>query len=172
VDAIHMLAIIAPPASSLDLNLRAIQLAESSGQEKARGWLGSLYNNAGWSYHGMGDYASALEMFEKAETVRRSQGRVNETRIAIWTVARALRSLNRVEEALSKQMELKDEFESASESDGYVFEEIGECLLALNRAEEARPYLGKAHELLSQDSWLAEKEPERLARLKGLGEVS
>ena len=69
VDALHMLAIVAPPASSLDFNLLAIQLAESSRQAKARGWLGSLYNNTGWSYHGMGEYASALEMFEKAETV-------------------------------------------------------------------------------------------------------
>lgn len=47
VDAVHMLAIVADPASSLDLNLRAIQIAESSRQEKARGWLGSLYNNIG-----------------------------------------------------------------------------------------------------------------------------
>ncbi len=31
VDAIHMLAIIAPPVSALTLNLRAIQQAESSG---------------------------------------------------------------------------------------------------------------------------------------------
>lgn len=33
VDAIHMLAIVADPASALDLNLRAIQLAESSPDE-------------------------------------------------------------------------------------------------------------------------------------------
>jgi tetratricopeptide (TPR) repeat protein len=79
VDAIHMLAIVSAPASSLDLNLRAIQIAESSGQEKARNWLGSLYNNTGWSYHEMGEYTSALEMFEKAEAFQRSK-RVNETR--------------------------------------------------------------------------------------------
>ena len=169
VDALHMLAIVAPPASSLDLNLRAIKLAESSGQDKARGWLGSLYNNTGWSYHDMKDYASALEIFEKAEAWYRSRGRVNETRIAVWTVARCLRSLNRIEEALSKQMALKEEFEAAGESDGYVFEEIGECLLWLKRGDEARPYFARAHELLSQDAWLAEKEPERLVRLKQLG---
>jgi len=170
VDAIHMLAIVSPPASSLDLNLRAIQLAESSGQEKARGWLGSLYNNTGWSYHNMGEYESALIMFEKAESFQRSKRRVNETRIAVWTVARCLRSLKRVEEALSNQMALKDEFESAGEIDGYVFEEIGECLLALDRTEEAQPYFAKAYEVLSQDTWLAEQEPDRLTRLKKLGE--
>ena len=56
------------------------------------------------------------------------------------------------------------------ERDGFVFEEIGECLLLLNRAEEARRYFFKAYEILSQDTWLAEGEPERLARLKLLGE--
>src|SRR5215510_2412584 len=169
VDALHMLAIVAPPASSLDLNLRAIQMAESSSQAKARGWLGSLYNNTGWSYHSLGEYESALEMFEKAEAARREQGRVTEIRIAQWCVARTLRSLSRVEEALSKQLALHAEFEAEGEDDGYVYEEIGECLLALNRGEEARPYFSMAYKLLSEDSWLAEKEPERLARLKELG---
>jgi len=170
VDALHMLAIVSPPASALDLNLQAVQLAESSGQEKARGWLGSLYNNTGWAYHDLGDYESALEMFQKAEAVRRSKGSVTEIRVAVWCVARALRSLKRVEEALSKQMALKTEYESAGESDGYVHEEIGECLLALNRMGEARPYFALAHEVLSQDMGLAEKESARLARLKELGE--
>jgi predicted negative regulator of RcsB-dependent stress response len=95
---------------------------------------------------------------------------VKETRIATWCVARTLRSLGRVDEALSKQMALKDEEESAGEKDGFVFEEIGECLLVLNRAEEARPYFSKAYEILTEDTWLVEQEPDRLARLKLLGE--
>ena len=90
-------------------------------------------------------------------------------RVAQWCVAHTLRSLKRVEEALSKQITLKAEYEAAGESDGYVFEELGECLLALDRAQEAQPYFAKAHELLSQDVWLAEKEPERINRLKNLG---
>jgi len=169
VDAIHMLAIVAPHGSSLYLNLRAIRMAEASSQTKARNWLGSLYNNTGWSYHDMGEYQSALKMFEKAEAARREQGRGPEIRIARWCVARALRSLNRIEEALADQMDLHAEFEAEGEDDGYVYEEIGECLLALNRGEEARPYFDMAHKLLSQDTWLAEKEPERLSRLKELG---
>lgn len=151
VDAIHMLAIVSEPASALTLNLQAIQLAESSGQEKARNWLGSLYNNTGWAYHDIGDYESALEIFQKAESFFRSKGGVEKIRIAVWTVARCLRSLNRIEEALSKQKALKDELESAGESDGYVYEEIGECLLALKRDDEAKPYFSKAYEILSAD---------------------
>jgi tetratricopeptide (TPR) repeat protein len=171
VDAIHMLAIVAEPPQSLALNLRAIKLAESSKQEKTRNWLGSLYNNTGWAYHDLGDYESALEIFRKAEAWQRSQGRDNETRIARWTVARTLRSMNRVAEALSHQMDLEKEFESANEKDGYVFEEIGECLLALNRRQAAQPYFAEAYQLLSQDVSLAEQEPARLERLSQLGKV-
>jgi hypothetical protein len=46
---------------------------------------------------------------------------------------------------------------------------MGECLLLLNRAAEARPYFARAYAVLSQDPWLAENEPERLRRLKELG---
>jgi len=166
-----MLAIIADPPQSLSLNLRAITLAESSEREKARNWLGSLYNNTGWSYHDLGDYESALEMFQKAEAWHGSKGRVNEARTARWTGARTLRSMNRVAEALSHQIELEKEFETAGEEDGYVFEEIGECLLLLNRSEEASPYFARAYTLLSQDTWLAEKEPQRLERLNKLRKV-
>jgi hypothetical protein len=53
-------------------------------------------------------------------------------------------------------------------SDGFVFEELGECLLALGRADEARPYFAQAYAELSQDEWLADNEPARLERLKAL----
>ena len=104
VDAIHMLAILAPPEQSLSLNLQAIEMAEASQQEKAQNWLGSLYNNAGWAYHDMGDYSAALLIFEKAQDWQRSKGRARETHIASWCVARTLRSLGRIKEALSRQM--------------------------------------------------------------------
>ena len=171
VDALHMLAIVASPEEGLALNLRAIQLAESSRQERARGWLGSLYNNTGWSYHDMGDYLAALEIFRKAEAWRHSKGQVREQRIAAWAVARTLRSLRRFEEALSRQMALKEDYDCAGESDGYVFEEIGECLLGLDRQEEASQYFRRAYECLSQDTWLVQQEPDRLARLNELGAV-
>jgi hypothetical protein len=79
--------------------------------------------------------------------------------------------MNRVEEALSHQMELEKEFETTGEEDGYVFEEIGECLLLMDRNAEARRYFARALALLSQDTWLAEKEPQRLERLGKLGKV-
>lgn len=169
VDALHMLAIVSGLDQSLQWNRQAIQCAEESRDERARSWLGSLYNNMGWSLHAMGDYASALDMFEKAESWRRSKGSAADLRVAAWCVARALRSLNRLEEALSRQRALKEEFDKAGEKDGYVLEEIGECLLAMDRPEEAKEYFAGAYSILSQDAFLVENEAERLARLKTLG---
>jgi hypothetical protein len=53
------------------------------------------------------------------------------------------------------------------ETDGYVFEEIAECLLALGRDDEARPSFARAYELLSRDP--DEVDPVRLERLRALG---
>lgn len=172
VDALHMLAILSQPEQSLELNMQAMQLAERSRDDRASNWLGSLYNNIGWSLHDLGKYESALEIFRKGQAWQKSRGKTTETRIAAWCIARTLRSLNRLEEALSCQKELKEELDSAGEKDGYVLEEIAECLLALDRLDEARPYFSEAFDALSQDSWLAGKEPDRLARLKALGEGS
>jgi tetratricopeptide (TPR) repeat protein len=169
VDAAHMLAIVDSGSAAIEWNRRAMSLAESSSDPKARKWLGSLYNNLGWTYHDQGDYAVALDLFEKAYDLRVEQKQPKETRIARWCVARTLRSLGRTDEALRIQQELAKEWEAAGEEDGYVFEELGECLLALGRQEEARPDFARAYELLSKDPWLQEKEGPRLRRLAELG---
>jgi tetratricopeptide (TPR) repeat protein len=123
----------------------------------------------GWTYYERERYEQALEMFEAALSYRREQGDAEEIHIARWCVAKCLRSLGRVEEALAIQRELEANREHATEP-GYTWEEIGECLLALGRGEEAPPYFGKAYERLSQDPWLKEHESERLERLRRLAE--
>lgn len=169
VDAAHMLGIIDPPDKQLEWHLLALQMAERSTEARARGWRGSLYNNLGWTYHDAGDYEKALDMFEKALQFRVEQRKEREVRIARWCIARTLRSLGRVEEALRMQLELADQAEAAGDPDGYIHEELGEGLLLLGFTEEARPHFGKAYAILSKDPWLAENEPGRLARLKELG---
>ncbi len=168
VDAAHMLGIAAPPDEQLAWNLKALALAEQARDERARGWLGSLHNNIGWTYFENGRYDAALDHFKNALARRQAQGQVRETRIARWCVARALRALGQIEEALRQQRALLGEWQQAGGQDGFVSEEIGECLLALGQAEAARPHFAEAHRLLSQDAWLADSEPKRLARLARL----
>lgn len=170
VDAAHMLAIAAPPEEALRWNLDALAFAENSQMPKSRQWLGSLYNNIGWTYHDRGDYELALEFFEKALAWRSEQGQEQETRIARWCVARALRSLERIDQAYQIQRELLAEYQALDEQPGYVNEELGECLLLMDRPEEAGPFFQQAFEILSKDPWLAEAEPERIERLRRLGQ--
>jgi hypothetical protein len=89
-------------------------------------------------------------------------------RIARWTVARCLRTLDRPAEALAIHQALATELAAAGEADPYVDEEIGECLLALGRGEEAASHFARAHAGLAADPWLVENEPDRLKRLHDL----
>ena len=171
VDAAHMMAIIEPAEEQLVWADKAMKAAEASSDERAKRWLGSLYNNTGWTHHDMGDYEKALELFEKALAWNEEHGDEERVRIARWTVARAYRSLGRVGEALEAQRELEREIlEQGLETDGYVFEEIAECLLLLGETDEARAYFAKAYDLLSEDQWLVANQADRLKRLKELSE--
>ena len=169
VDAAHMLGIAETGDVSIHWNETAIAYAEHSPDPKARRWLGSLYNNEGWSYHEKGDYTKALGSFQKALEARRVEGDSTKIRVAEWCVARTLRSLGRYEEALATQRRLLAQAQAAGQPDGYVFEEMGECLMGLHRPAEARPYFAVAYEMLSKDPWLQRDEPERLERLRKFG---
>ena len=171
VDALHMLGIVTPPEEQLRWNVKAMDYAERSDDERARRWLGPLYNNIGWSYHDIGEYEKALELFEKSLQWRIEQNDDVGTRIARWTIGRAYRSLGRIDEAMAMQQALLDEIDEKNlDPDGYVYEELGECLLIKDRKDEAALQFKKAYELLSPDPWLVENEAERLERLRLLGE--
>ncbi len=157
IDAAHMLAIIAAPEQQLAWNLRALTLAEQSQQPRARTWMGSLYNNIGWTHHEAGRYEQALDMFQKALREREATGHAEQIRIARWCVARGQRSLGQFEAALATQRELLAELELAGEKDGYVFQELAENLLALNQPAAAQTYFELAHAELSRDAGQRDK---------------
>ncbi len=171
VDAAHMLALVDAPPGEQAWHQRALDLADTSPDPAARRWRGSLWNNIGWARFEASDLDGALAAFETALAARREQGQPRETRVAEWCVARCLRALGRAAEALAVQERLAVETAAAGDpEDGYGAEEIGECLLALGRGEEARPAFARAAARLGADAWLAEHEPDRIARLRRLGQ--
>lgn len=167
IDTLHMLAIVSDPDEAIEWNKKAMLKAETSADERAQGWLGSLYNNLGWSHYGKQDFEQALGIFRKGQEWQQAKGREKQASIAKWSVARTLRALGRVKEALALQQELERE---NKEPDGYNYEEIGECLLEMDRKEEAKPYFAKAYQALKDDLYLKSSEPERLKKLVKLSE--
>ena len=168
VDAAHMLGIVESPNEQLAWSLRALELAEASDDPRTRAWLGPLYNNLGWTYHELGRYDEALELFRRGFGWRQERNQPRETRIAAFAIARCLRSLGRTEEALDLQRENLQAANAAGEAGGPIEEEIGECLLALGRATEARQHFQRAHTALSSDAWIVEHEAARLERMAEL----
>jgi tetratricopeptide (TPR) repeat protein len=172
VDALHMLAIVAPADEQLALNERAIALANAATDPRARRWLASLYNNTAWTHFDAGNLDEALRLFELALEERLMVNKPRETGIARWAVARTLRAQGRTDEALAAQRDLKRFNAEAGIDDAYVEEELGECLLALGRLDEARPHFAKAAEGISADPWMLANEPARIARLQELGRTA
>ncbi len=170
VDAAHMVAIThAGSPAALDWNRRGIDLARASSDPQARRLVPAMLNNSAWDLHDMGRPAEALVLFEQALAEWTARGSPSQVRVAVWSVARCLRSLGRHDEALARQQALLAEHLRAGSSDGYVNEEIAENLLALGRADEAQPQFATAARLLAQDEGLAQAEPQRLVRLRRLG---
>jgi Tfp pilus assembly protein PilF len=170
VDAAHMMAIVEPIEKQLQWNLKALDLAENSAEEKARKWKGSLYNNIGWTYFEQRQFEESLLMFEKAREFQEQQGDPGKILIARWCVAKTLRMMDHTEEALEMQRDLYEQYQAAGKRSGYVYEEIAECLTVMGQEQEAQGWFAAAYEELSRDPRLA-NEQDRLDRLKELGRV-
>lgn len=129
VDAAHMLGIACDGEDALEWTRTAISMATESPDHRTRGWQGSLTNNLAWNLHDLGRYEEALPIFQRALTLRQEQGDPLRIHQAHWCLARCLRSLGRVEEALTIQRRLRE----TGPKDVYVESEIAECEKVLGR---------------------------------------
>jgi tetratricopeptide (TPR) repeat protein len=169
-DAGHMLGIVKKGDEALVWAMRTMAFCEASEDERCKGWLGPLYNNTGWTYHDMGEYEKCLDLWQKGVAYHQAIQSGEPLFIARWTIGRCYRSMGRFEDALASHQQLQADRDAAgANNDAYVAEELGECLLALDRADEAAPWFAKAYGKLHTDDWLAAQEPDRLARMKQLG---
>lgn len=170
VDAAHMMGIVEKGNDSVEWNEKALKMAEESGDEEANKWLGALYNNLGWTYFDMKEYGRALELFRKDQEWYGRRGKESARRIAIWSAAKTMRMMGDVSGALQEQRALHELMKAGvMEEDGYVYEELAECMLVAGGKEEAAEYAGLAYDILSGDIWLRENEKQRLDRLKEIG---
>jgi tetratricopeptide (TPR) repeat protein len=124
MDALHMVALVAPPDVRLRRHEEALAAARAATDPTARSWDASILNNIGMFHADAGDHAKALEVFEQALAARERIGDPARTRVAKWMVAWSLRELGRKDEALARQRALKAELDAAGETDPYVDQEI------------------------------------------------
>ena len=171
VDAAQMLSVIETPKKRGEWTLRALELAEKSTDPRVRRWCGPLHVELGWHFAELLQLPRALECFDAAIERFKSDGASRQASMARCWGARTLRLMNRFEEALAIQQEVQHELQHLGMSDGFVFEEIGECLRALKRTPEAEVYFKRAYDLLSADEWIANNDSARIKRLKTLGNV-
>lgn len=167
VDAAHMVAITySGGEQAIAWNQRGLEMARTSTDPKAQALIPAMLNNSAWDLHDLGHLAEAMASFVEALAEWSQRGKVEQTRIAKWSIARCLRSLGQYEPALEIIKRLEAEHAAAGSVDGYVFEELAENLAALGKPDQAKPYFGKAFAELSQDDWLVQNEPDRLASLE------
>jgi hypothetical protein len=144
IDALHMMTCVdTAPADQLEWNRKAVALMQSSAQQDARNWAGSLHNNSGYALHLLGRYDDALAEFKLALAAREREGNPQAIRIAYWMIAWTLRALNRLDEAIQIQLRLERECDAAEEPDPYVFEELEVLYRALNNNERADYYAAR-----------------------------
>jgi tetratricopeptide (TPR) repeat protein len=171
IDAAQMLAAIEPQKLQKEWILKAMAIAEASPQSRAKQTQGALYSTLGWTQFDVRQYEGALEFFKKALSFIKAHGTPRKVITAKWAVAKTLRSLNRIEEALELQKDLLAELARINVADGLVYEELAECLQSLKKTSEAQVYFDLAYNELKKDTWLSDNKPERLKRLKSLGKV-
>src|SRR2546428_3672492 len=169
VDAAHLMA-IAEPEKALEWNLKALEIAENSKDERTGRWKVILYNSIGWNYFDQKSYQESLFMFQKALEFYEQLGDPPKIRTAKWCVAKVLRAIDHTEEALEIQRGLFEEYQADGKRNGYVYEEIAECLLVLGQEHEAQDWFAAAYAELSKDPRVV-RDPNRLNRLKEIGQV-
>jgi len=124
VDALHMLALVAPAEEQRALTEHALAVARASTDQRARDWDASLLNNLGMTHADAGDFEAALAVFEQALAARERIGDPATIRVATWMIAWCYRNLDRRDEARALQQALKDELDSVGAVDTHVDEEL------------------------------------------------
>ncbi len=168
IDAAHMMGIVEGGEEAQRWNERAMALAMSSNVPRAIRWRGSLANNMGHTERERGNLDAAAKHFQASLTAFQLTRSGSQIRMAKWQIANVMRLQKRFDEALALQLVIETEASEAGEPDGYVFEEIAEIYLVKNEPAKAKPYFAKAVEALSKDTWFAENEGDRLARMRQL----
>ncbi len=166
----------------IEWNKRAINLAENTHDERLHALLGPIYNNLAQQFIEAGKYLEALQSFEKCKAHAEERRDQIVIRGALWGIGRALRGLNKLDQALYIQNDLLKEYEQISEQGlvavelisigrGLIYEELAELYFAQKAWEQSQKYARLAYEDLSNDAGMKKLYPKRIERMLELGKL-
>lgn len=168
IEAAVLLSISQPPKHQNKWLQKAIELAETTSDERGKRWLSQLYVMNGWHSFDFRKFEEAFESFEKALTQPQTDQDVPKILAMKWAKARTLRALNRVQEALDMQRGLAVEFQAMGKVNGHVFLEMAECFQLLKNNEEAKTHFESAYKELSLNGWYSNNKSLELSRIQHL----
>jgi tetratricopeptide (TPR) repeat protein len=126
-------------------------------------------NNLGWEHYEAGEYAEALDAFERALAAReRGIENASAIEIARYAVGKTLRALGRTDEAIPLLERAVAWSERTGNADGWFHEELAEEYAAVDHLEDARPHARRALELLDAHDPSLAGDDERRRRLEAL----
>src|SRR5262249_35401639 len=138
-------------------------------REDASYWRGPLLNNLGWEYYEAGDYGAALDAFERALDAReRAPENAEHIALARYAVGKALRALNRPDEAIPFLEQAIEWADGADRPDGWYHEELAEEYAAAGRLDDARDHARHAIPLLETSDPTFPDDDLRRQRLEAL----
>jgi tetratricopeptide (TPR) repeat protein len=164
IDAVHMVAIAeSTPEKQIEWGRRGIALVLDHPDQ--RDWLFALYNNLGESFLKRSRYDDALACFRNYVALNVERGQAPDI-FATKDIAKCLRLLGDVDEALATIAPVHANLEASGQRDGWISEEYAECLLAKGSNSDALPHFEAAMELLAKDDWVIANDPAKLHHLK------
>ena len=111
VDALHMVALVAPAEDQQRLTEEALAVARAASSRRPATGTPRCSTTSAWCTRTTEDWPAALATFEEALAARERIGDVGTVRVARWMVGWALRNLGRTDEALAVQRSLKAELD-------------------------------------------------------------
>jgi tetratricopeptide (TPR) repeat protein len=168
IEAAMLLSISQSPKLQNEWLKKAIDLGETTQSMVAKKWLPILYAMDGWNSFDFRRFDESLQNFKKSlESLIDEQSPTVSIGLR-WNIARALRALNRNQEALDLQVTLSTELSLLGKTNGHIYLEIAECNQALKKFDEAKTNFELAYKILSLNSWYADNKPSELSRLQHL----
>lgn len=166
IEAALMLSISQPPKYQNEWLQKALAFAENTKDENAKLWLPQLYIMNGWHCFDFRKFEEALINFKKASEQPQLDPKSAFT--IKWCLARTMRTLNQVNEALAIQQELLKELTASNTTNGHVYLEIAECFQLLKQPVEAKTFFELAYKELSLNGWYTDNKPSELSRIQYL----